>query len=241
MQAGKLILVPTPIGNLEDITLRAIRVLREANLILAEDTRTSAKLLHHFGIETRLMSHHKFNEHQSAAGIARRIVSGETIALISDAGTPGISDPGYLLVRTCLEIEIEVETLPGPTALVPALVNSGVPCDKFCFEGFLPQKKGRQKRLKELACEPRTMIFYESPFRLCKALEQFAEHFGETRRASVSRELSKMHEENARGTLSELLHHFQSKTVKGEIVIVVEGNRPKKQEEDIQDDGLDED
>nr|HPR61329.1 16S rRNA (cytidine(1402)-2'-O)-methyltransferase [Prolixibacteraceae bacterium] len=204
--------------------------------ILAEDTRTSAKLLHHFGIETRLQSHHKFNEHKTSTHIAERILGGETIALISDAGTPGISDPGFLLVRTCVEMGVDVETLPGATAFVPALVNSGLPCDKFCFEGFLPQKKGRQKRLKELANESRTMVFYESPYRLCKALEQFIEHFGPERLASVSRELSKLHEENARGTLSELLQHFNSKTVKGEIVIIVEGKpKPQKGNSDDED------
>lgn len=225
---SKLYIIPTPIGNLEDITLRAIRVLKEVDIILAEDTRTSAKLLHHYGIETRLQSHHKFNEHKTSTHIAERIMSGQTIALISDAGTPGISDPGFLLVRTCVEMNVEIETLPGATAFVPALVNSGLPCDKFCFEGFLPQKKGRQKRLKELSDESRTMVFYESPYRLCKALEQFIDHFGSERQASVSRELSKLHEENARGTLLELLKHFNSKTVKGEIVIIVDG-KPKVQ------------
>lgn len=234
---SKLYIVPTPIGNLEDMTLRAIRVLKEADLILAEDTRTSSKLLHHYEIETRLQSHHMFNEHKTSAHIAERILAGETIALISDAGTPGISDPGFLLARTCIEMGVEVETLPGATAFVPALVNSGLPCDKFCFEGFLPQKKGRQKRLKELADEGRTMVFYESPYRLCKALEQFAEHFGVERQASVSRELSKLYEENARGTLLELLQHFQLKTVKGEIVIVVEGKpKPQKYSEADNDD-----
>ncbi len=228
MQAGKLYLVPTPIGNLEDITLRALRILKEVKLILAEDTRSSSVLLHHYGIETRLQSHHKFNEHKTSELIAERIRTGENIALISDAGTPGISDPGFLLVRTCLEKGIEVHTLPGPTAFVPALVNSGLPCDKFCFEGFLPQKKGRQKRLKELAEETRTLVFYESPYRLCKALEQFIEFFGCDRRVSVSRELTKMFEENARGTLAEVLAYFQSKTVKGEIVIVLEGNNNGK-------------
>lgn len=231
---SKLYIVPTPIGNLEDITLRAIRILKEADVILAEDTRTSYKLMQHYGIETRLQSHHKFNEHKTSAHIAERILSGETIALISDAGTPGISDPGFLLVRTCVEMGVDVETLPGATAFIPALVNSGLPCDKFCFEGFLPQKKGRQKRLKELADETRTMVFYESPYRLCKALEQFIEHFGSERQASVSRELSKLHEENARGTLSELLQHFNSKTIKGEIVIIVDG-KPKPQKGNSED------
>lgn len=224
---GKLYIVPTPIGNLEDMTLRAIRVLKEADVILAEDTRTSSKLLHHFEIENKLQSHHKFNEHKNAEHIAERIEAGENIALISDAGTPGISDPGYLLARTCVENNIDIETLPGATAFVPALVNSGLPCDKFCFEGFLPQKKGRQKRLKELATEKRTLVFYESPYRLVKALEQICEFFAPDRRVSVSREISKIHEENARGTALEVLEHFKQKTVKGEIVIVVEGLQEK--------------
>jgi 16S rRNA (cytidine1402-2'-O)-methyltransferase len=225
---GKFYLVPTPVGNLEDMTLRAIRILKEVSLILAEDTRTSAKLMHHFEIKTRLQSHHKFNEHQTVEGIAERILSGENIALITDAGTPGISDPGFLLVRTCLEKGVEVECLPGATALIPALVNSGFPTDKFVFEGFLPQKKGRQKRISELAGETRTMIFYESPYRLVKCLQQFAESWGSDRRASVSRELSKLHEENKRGTLNELIEYFGEKQVKGEIVIVVEGITKEK-------------
>ncbi len=229
---SKLYIVPTPIGNLEDITLRAIRILKEADTVLAEDTRTSSKLMHHFEIKTRLQSHHAFNEHKTSEHIAQRILAGETIALISDAGTPGISDPGFLLVRTCIEQGVEVETLPGATAFVPALVNSGLPCDKFCFEGFLPQKKGRQKRLKELAEENRTLVFYESPYRLIKALEQFAEYFGAERKVSVSRELSKLHEENARGTIAEVLEHFKQKTVKGEIVIVVEGAQQKNKKEE---------
>lgn len=220
---GKLFVVPTPIGNLDDMTLRAVRVLREADLILAEDTRTSSKLLHHFDIRNKLSSHHKFNEHQTTGNIVGRIAEGETIALISDAGTPGISDPGFLLIRSCLEHGLEVECLPGATALIPALVNSGLPSDRFCFEGFLPVKKGRQSRLKELATEERTMIFYESPFRLIKTLEQFREFFGAERKASVSRELSKLYEENVRGTLTEVLAHFQDKTIKGELVIVVGG------------------
>lgn len=220
---AKLFIVPTPIGNLEDMTLRAIRVLKEADTILAEDTRTSSFLLRHFEISSRLQSHHKFNEHKTAEHIADRILGGETIALISDAGTPGISDPGFLLARTCIEKGVEVETLPGATAFVPALVNSGLPCDKFCFEGFLPIKKGRQTKLKELAEECRTMVFYESPYRLCKTLEQFIEYFGPDRKVCVSRELSKIHEENARGTLLEVFNHFNAKTVKGEIVIVLEG------------------
>jgi len=220
---AKLYIVPTPIGNLEDITLRALRILKEVDLILAEDTRTSSFLMRHYQIATRLTSHHKFNEHKTVEQIADRILAGENIALISDAGTPSISDPGFLLTRTCLSMGVEVECLPGATAFVPALVNSGFPSDRFCFEGFLPQKKGRQKKLKELADETRTMIFYESPFRLVKALEQFSEYFGADRRVSVSRELTKLFEENFRGTVEEALAHFQSKTIKGEIVIVVEG------------------
>ena len=220
---GKLFIVPTPIGNLEDITLRAIRILKEVDVVLAEDTRTSSKLLHHYEIKTRLQSHHKFNEHKTSEHVADRILGGENIALISDAGTPGISDPGFLLVRTCLEKGIDVETLPGATAFVPALVNSGLPSDKFCFEGFLPQKKGRQKRLTQLSEEPRTIVFYESPYRLLKLLEQLKEFFGENRFVSVSRELSKLHEENYRGTIHQVLEHFKAKTVKGEIVVIVEG------------------
>ena len=220
---GKLYIVPTPIGNLEDITLRAIRVLKEVDLILAEDTRTSSFLLKHFNIATRLSSHHKFNEHKTVERLADQMLGGDNIALISDAGTPSISDPGFLLTRTCLNMGVEVECLPGATAFVPALVNSGFPSDRFCFEGFLPQKKGRQKKIKELAGETRTMIFYESPYRLVKALEQFAEHFGPDRNVSVSRELSKVFEENKRGTIAEVLLYFQSKVIKGEIVIVVEG------------------
>jgi 16S rRNA (cytidine1402-2'-O)-methyltransferase len=233
---GKLYLVPTPIGNLEDMTFRAIRILKESNLILAEDTRNSYKLMQHYGIETKLVSHHAFNEHKTSEHLADRILGGDTIALISDAGTPAISDPGFLLARTCIEKGIEVECLPGATAFVPALVNSGLPADKFCFEGFLPQKKGRMKRLGELADEQRTIIFYESPYRLCKALEQFIETFGPERRVCVSRELSKLHEENARGTLAEVLAHFQAKQVKGEIVIVLEGNRPKGKTEEPDED-----
>jgi len=220
---AKLYLVPTPIGNLDDMTFRAIKILKEVDLILAEDTRTSSKLLHHFEIQNKLSSHHKFNEHQTAENIAKRIEAGENIALISDAGTPGISDPGFLLVRQCIELGVDVECLPGATALIPALVNSGLPSDRFCFEGFLPQKKGRQKKMQSLTDEERTMIFYESPYRLTKALEQFMEHFGEERRVCVSRELSKLYEENFHGTLKEALEHFNAKTVKGEIVIVLEG------------------
>jgi len=220
---AKLYLVPTPIGNLEDITQRALRILGEADLVLAEDTRTTGFLLNHYGIKKQVRSHHKFNEHKSIAPIVQMLLTGTVIALVSDAGTPGISDPGFLLVREAVAAGIEVETLPGATAFVPALVNSGLPCDRFCFEGFLPQKKGRHKKLEELSEENRTMIFYESPFRLVKCLEQMAEHFGPDRKASVSRELSKIHEENARGTLAELIDHFTSKPVKGEIVIVVAG------------------
>ena len=222
---SKLYLVPTPVGNLEDITLRALRVLKEADVVLAEDTRTTGILFRHYSIETRLQSHHQHNEHKTVEQIAERIKNGETIALVSDAGTPGISDPGFLLVRECLKQGVEVECLPGATAFVPALVNSGLPFDRFCFEGFLPLKKGRQTRLKQLGEEERTMIFYESPFRLIKTLEQLAEYLGPERRASVSRELSKMFEENARGTLAEITAHFKSKPVKGEIVIVVEGKK----------------
>ena len=220
---AKLYLVPTPIGNLEDITFRSLRILREADLILAEDTRTSGVLLDHYAIKTRMESHHKFNEHARVETVARRILSGATVALISDAGTPGISDPGFLLVRTCLEAGIEVETLPGATAFVPALVNSGFPCDRFCFEGFLPVKKGRQTRLAALATETRTMIFYESPYRLVKTLGQFVEVFGGDRPASVSREISKLHDTTHRGTLQELFDHFTANPPKGEIVVVVRG------------------
>jgi 16S rRNA (cytidine1402-2'-O)-methyltransferase len=231
---GKLFLVPTPIGNLEDMTFRGIRILKEVDLILAEDTRTSAKLLNHYEIKNKCISHHKFNEHKTVEMIASQIENGKNVALISDAGTPGISDPGFLLVKTCLDKEIEVECLPGATALIPALVNSGFPTDRFTFEGFLPQKKGRQKKIKELLAEPRTMVFYESPYRLIKTLEQFAEFLGPDRRASVSRELSKFFEENRRGTLAELIEYFGSKTIKGEIVIVLEGYKaddtPKEEE-----------
>lgn len=229
---GKLYLVPTPIGNLEDMTLRAIRILKEVDVILAEDTRTSAKLLDHFEIKNKLISHHKFNEHKTVEMIARQIEEGKNVALISDAGTPGISDPGFLLVRTCVEKDIDVECLPGATALIPALVNSGFPTDRFAFEGFLPQKKGRQKKIKQLAAETRTMIFYESPYRLVKSLEQFAEFLGPDRKACVSRELSKYYEENRRGTLTELIEYFSSKTIKGEIVIVLEGFAENKNEEE---------
>jgi len=220
---SKLILVPTPIGNLEDITFRALRVLKEADLILAEDTRVTGNLLRHFQIENKLFSNHSHNEHKVLDKLIEKIRECNMVALVSDAGTPGISDPGFLLVRECVKNEIEVECLPGPTAFVPALVNSGFPCDRFCFEGFLPQKKGRNKRLQQLEEETRTMVFYESPFRLVKALTEFGEHFGGEREASVSRELSKMFEETKRGNLNELREYFSSKTVKGEIVIVVKG------------------
>jgi 16S rRNA (cytidine1402-2'-O)-methyltransferase len=220
---SKLYIIPTPIGNLEDITLRALRLLKEVSVLLAEDTRTSQVLLKHFGIERKLYSHHKFNEHATVDFVASRIEAGESVALISDAGTPGISDPGFLLVRTCLERGLEVETLPGATAFVPALVQSGFPCDRFCFEGFLPQKKGRKKRLAALAEEPRSMIFYESPFRVVKALGEMAEVFGSERRVSVSRELTKKFEQTVRGTLAEVKEHFEHNAPKGEFVIVVEG------------------
>jgi len=221
----KIYLVPTPIGNLEDITFRAIRILKEADLILAEDTRTTGNLLKHYGIETRMMSYHSYNEHREVQYITDAILGGKNIALVSDAGTPGISDPGFLIVRECLKAGIEVECLPGPAAFIPALVNSGIPCDRFHFEGFLPQKKGKQKRLRELAEIPDMLIFYESPYRLVKTLEEFCLHFGAERKASVSRELTKLYEETKRGTLAEILEYFKSKTVKGEIVIVVEGKR----------------
>lgn len=220
---SKLYIIPTPIGNLEDITLRAIRILKEVDLILAEDTRTSKPLLKHFEITTPLQSHHLYNEHEKVNLIIQELKFGRNIALISDAGTPAISDPGFLLVRECIKNDIDVETLPGATAFVPALVNSGLPCERFSFEGFLPQKKGRQTKLESLIDEPRTMIFYESPHRLIKTLNSFADYFGEERKASVSREISKMFEENRRGTLRELIDYFEPKTIKGEIVIVVQG------------------
>lgn len=222
---AKLYIVPTPVGNLEDMTLRAIRILKEADLILAEDTRTSSVLLKHYEITARMESHHKFNEHEKVDSVRDRILAGQTVALISDAGTPGISDPGFLLVRTCVEAGIEVETLPGATAFVPALVNSGFPCDRFCFEGFLPVKKGRQTRLAQLAGESRTMIFYESPFRLVKTLGKFVETFGPERPASVSREISKLHDTTHRGTLQELFDYFSATPPKGEIVVVVRGSQ----------------
>jgi 16S rRNA (cytidine1402-2'-O)-methyltransferase len=219
----KLVLVPTPIGNLEDITLRAINVLKEADLILSEDTRNTGFLLKHLNISKPLISHHAFNEHQTVGKVVERLKKGEKIVLVSDAGTPAISDPGFLLVRECLRNGVDVECLPGPTAFVPALVNSGLPCDRFTFEGFLPVKKGRQTRLKSLINEERTMIFYESPFRLLKTLENFVETFGPERQACVSREITKMYEENVRGTLTDIIASFANRTVKGEIVIVVQG------------------
>ncbi|HMU68476.1 MAG TPA: 16S rRNA (cytidine(1402)-2'-O)-methyltransferase [Chitinophagales bacterium] len=219
---GKLYIVPTPIGNLEDITFRAIRILKEADLILAEDTRTSSVLLRHYGITTKAISHHKFNEHAQVQQLAQEIAEGKQIALISDAGTPAISDPGYLIIRTCLDHALPVETLPGATAFVPALVNAGLPMHEFVFIGFLPQKKGRETKLRSLAAEQRTMILYEAPQRVVKLLEQLLQHLGD-RRASVSRELSKKFEETQRGLLSELIKHFSEKEPKGEFVIVVEG------------------
>ena len=221
---GTLYIIPTPVGNMEDIRLRAIRILKEADLVLAEDTRTSGILLKHFEIKNQLMSHHKFNEHGTSAGIVERLKAGQNIALISDAGTPGISDPGFFLVREAAKAGIEVTCLPGATAFVPALVMSGLPCDRFSFEGFLPQKKGRQTKLTTLAQEQRTMVFYESPYRLLKTLQQFSEFFGQDRQACVCREISKVHEEAVRGSLGELVAHFTEKEPKGEIVIVVAGN-----------------
>jgi 16S rRNA (cytidine1402-2'-O)-methyltransferase len=220
---GILYLVPTPVGNLEDITLRALRILKEADLILAEDTRTTGILLKHFEIHNHLLSHHKYNEHGTSAGIVERLKAGQTIALVSDAGTPGISDPGFFLVREAVAAGVEVQCLPGPTAFVPALVASGFPSDRFCFEGFLPQKKGRQTRLNALSTETRTMIFYESPYRLLKTLRQLAEVFGPERRVCVAREISKVHEECVRGSLEEVCTHFDEQPPKGEIVIVLEG------------------
>lgn len=224
---SKLYLVPTPIGNLEDMTLRAIRVLKEVDVILAEDTRTSGKLLKHFNIETPMLSHHMHNEHKMVERIVKRIQAGENFALISDAGTPAISDPGFLLTRACIEKDVEVECLPGATAFVPALVNSGFPNDKFVFEGFLPVKKGRQTRLKMLSDETRTLIFYESPHKLVKTLQNFEEYFGENRMVSVSRELTKLFEETRRGTVKEIKEHFTEHPPKGEIVIILKGNTQK--------------
>ena len=223
-----LYLIPTPVGNLEDITLRALRLLKEVDVVLAEDTRTSGILLKHYDIKATLVSHHKFNEHQTASQFASRMASGETMALISDAGTPGISDPGFMLVRACVEKGVEVQCLPGATAFVPALVASGLPCDRFCFEGFLPQKKGRKTRIESLAEEERTMIFYESPYRIVKLLEQLAESFGNDRRCSCCREISKLHEESVRGTLEEVLKYFTENEPRGEFVVIVEGKSVKK-------------
>ena len=235
---AKLYVVPTPIGNLEDITLRAITVLKEVDFILAEDTRTTSHLLRHLGIEKPMHSHHKFNEHATVGRVAEAINSGRDVALVSDAGTPGISDPGFLLVRKCVEEGIEVVTLPGATALIPAVVQSGFPCDRFCFEGFLPQKKGRMKRLEELSTEPRTVVFYESPYRVVKCLEQLAEIFGAERRVAVVREITKKFEETVRGSVAECLAHFRAHEPKGEFVIVLagEGDRYNKTEEENEDD-----
>lgn len=221
--AGKLYVVPTPVGNLEDMTPRAVEVLRNADLVLAEDTRTSAVLMKHFGIGTPMASHHKFNEHATSEFLAARIAAGENVALVSDAGTPGISDPGFMLSRECRRLGVEVVTLPGPTAFVPALVSSGLPCDRFVFEGFLPPKKGRQSRIDALAADPRTFIIYESPLRLVKTLEQLAAACGGDRPASVSREISKIHETTVRGTLAELVVFFTQNNPRGEIVIIVQG------------------
>ena len=222
-ETAKLYLVPTPVGNLEDMTFRAIRILKEADVILAEDTRTTGFLLKHFEIQNKMQSHHKFNEHQTVERVVARIKAGEKVALVSDAGTPGISDPGFLIVRECVKQGVEVECLPGATALIPALVDSGLPADRFCFEGFLPQKKGRKTRLEELSEEKRTIVLYESPFRVVKTLSQLAEFLGEERPASVSREISKLHEETVRGTLKELILHFSKNETRGEFVIIVGG------------------
>lgn len=224
---GMLYVVPTPVGNLEDITERALKVLKSVDTVLAEDTRTSGMLLKHYGISAKLCAHHKFNEHQTAKAFSSRMAGGENMALVTDAGTPGISDPGYMLVRACADKEVEVQCLPGATAFVPALVDSGLPCERFTFEGFLPQKKGRATRIAALAEEERTMVFYESPYRVVKTLQQFAEVFGKERRASVTREISKIHEETTRGTLEELSLHFTETEPKGEFVIVVEGMNRK--------------
>ena len=220
---GILYIVPTPVGNMEDMTFRAVRILKEVDLVLADDTRTSGILLKHYDIHNQLMSHHKFNEHGTSAGIVGRLQAGENVALISDAGTPGISDPGFFLVREAVRAGIEVQCLPGATAFVPALVSSGLPCDRFAFEGFLPQKKGRQTKLESLKEEQRTMIFYESPYRLVKTLQQFAEFYGGDRQVSVCREISKVHEESVRGSLTEVIAHFTEKEPKGEIVIILAG------------------
>lgn len=224
---AKLFLVPTPIGNLDDMTFRAVKILREVDLILAEDTRKSGKLLKHFDIATPMRSHHQHNEHKTVGQIVEQIKNGTNVAVISDAGSPAISDPGFLLTRTCIKVDIEVQALPGATAFVPALINSGLPCDKFFFEGFLPPKKGRQTRLKQLAAIPQTLVFYESPHKLLKTLTQFEEFFGKDRPVSVSREISKLHEETVRGTVSEVREHFSSHPPKGEFVIVVGGKKEK--------------
>ncbi|MCI6295538.1 MAG: 16S rRNA (cytidine(1402)-2'-O)-methyltransferase [Bacteroidales bacterium] len=232
---GTLYLVPTPVGNLEDITLRALRILKEADLVLAEDTRTSGMLLKHFEIKNRLVSHHKFNEHQTADAFAARMAAGEVMALISDAGTPGISDPGFMLVRACVARGVTVQCLPGATAFVPALVASGLPCERFAFEGFLPQKKGRASRLEALREEQRTMIFYESPYRVVKTLAQFAEVFGSERRCAACREISKLHEETVRGTLTEVQTHFAEHEPRGEFVLIVEGATPLKKKRNTEE------
>lgn len=225
--SGKLYIVPTPVGNLDDMTPRAINTLREAQLILAEDTRTSGVLMKHFGINTPMRSHHKFNEHETLPGLVHELQAGAVMALVTDAGTPGISDPGFLLVRECRRHDIEVETLPGATAFVPALVNSGLPCERFAFEGFLPPKKGRATRIAALASEQRTMIFYESPLRLTKTLKQLAEAFGPDRQASVSREISKLHNSTRNGTLEQLAQYYETNAPRGEIVLVVAGHEPQ--------------
>ena len=229
---GILYIVPTPVGNMEDMTFRAVRILKGVDLVLAEDTRTSGILLKHYEIKNLLMSHHKFNEHGTSAAIVNRLLAGENVALISDAGTPGISDPGFFLVREAVRAGVEVQCLPGATAFVPALVASGLPCDRFAFEGFLPQKKGRQTKLESLKDEERTMIFYESPYRLVKTLEQFVEAYGSDRQVSVCREISKVHEESVRGTLGEVIAHFKEKEPKGEIVIILAGKRKEVKTEE---------
>lgn len=233
LDMGRLYIVPTPVGNMEDITLRALRILKEADVVLAEDTRTSGVLLKHYDIKARLVSHHKFNEHQTSEQFAARALAGENIALISDAGTPAISDPGFMLVRECVRRGVEVQCLPGATAFVPALVSSGLPCDRFCFEGFLPQKKGRQSRIEALADESRTMIFYESPHRVVKLLQQLHEIFGQDRQCSVCREISKIHEESVRGSLSEVAAHFQENEPRGEFVVIVAGKAKEPKEKAI--------
>ena len=227
---GMLYIVPTPVGNMEDITLRALRILKEADLVRAEDTRTSGVLLKHYDIKNHLIAHHKFNEHGATAGVVERLKSGQTVALISDAGTPGISDPGFYLAREAARAGITVQTLPGATACIPAIVSSGLPCDRFCFEGFLPQKKGRLSHLESLKDETRTMIFYESPYRVLKTLKQFRDIFGGERQVSVAREISKLHEEHVRGTLDEAVAHFEETEPRGEFVIVLAGKENKKQE-----------